>query len=216
VRFIKDRPGVRFVTATELMNIYADAAMTRSFSAADLVTLARPLQDEITFQRFDGVALSAADAFDLLTVAMASVADGHTVPAQSRITQLYGPSRTYVTATGSAQSSQFSWSAFAGAVRDTRDFCTKTGRIPDEIWIGSESLSPADYLATLTQALIEVVSTGHAPAVVERRVGRFTADKYVAQDTPGLWNWIIFPEGFHAPHLMELARLQAWTLKPAR
>jgi hypothetical protein len=215
VRFIKDRPGVRFVTATELMDIYADAAMARSFSAADLVKLARPLQDEITFQRFDGVTLSAADGFELLTAAMASVADGHRVPAQSRITQLYGPSRTYLAPTGSAQSSQFSWSAFAAAVRDTRDFCTKTGRIPDEIWIGSESLSPADYLATLAQALVEVVSTGTAPAVVERRIGRFTADKYVAQDTPGLWNWIIFPEGFHAPHLMELARLQAWTLKPA-
>jgi hypothetical protein len=26
---------------------------------------------------------------------------------------------------------------------------------------------------------------------------------------------VIFPEGFHAPRIMELARLQAWTLKPA-
>jgi hypothetical protein len=37
----------------------------------------------------------------------------------------------------------------------------------------------------------------------------------VAEDSPGLWGWVIFPEGFHAPHIMELARLQAWTLKPA-
>jgi hypothetical protein len=26
---------------------------------------------------------------------------------------------------------------------------------------------------------------------------------------------VIFPEGFHAPKIIELARLQAWTLKPA-
>ncbi len=91
----------------------------------------------------------------------------------------------------------------------------KTGRVPDEIWIGSESLAPADYLATVARVFDEVVSTGHAPAVVQRRTGRFTADKYVAEDTPALWGWIIFPDGFHAPHLMELARLQAWTLKPA-
>ena len=45
--------------------------------------------------------------------------------------------------------------------------------------------------------------------------GHFTADHYVADDTPKLWDWVIFPDGFHAPHLMELARLQAWTLKPA-
>ncbi len=215
VRFMKDLPGVRFVTATELMNIYEDAAMTRSFSAAELVTLARPLQDEITFQRFDRYAVSAADAFGLLTAALANFADGHGVPGQSRVTRLYGPARTYIAPIGSAHSSQFAWSAFAAAVRDTRDFYTKAGRVPDEIWIGPESLAPADYLAMVARVFDEVVSTGHAPAVVERRAGRFTADRYVAQDAPALWGWIIFPEGFHAPHLMELARLQAWTLKPA-
>ena len=30
-----------------------------------------------------------------------------------------------------------------------------------------------------------------------------------------LWSWPIFPPGFHAPEIMTLARLQAWTLKPA-
>jgi hypothetical protein len=47
------------------------------------------------------------------------------------------------------------------------------------------------------------------------RKGNFTADKYVANDDPKIFNWVIHPEGFHAPKLMELAKLQAWTLKPA-
>jgi hypothetical protein len=29
-----------------------------------------------------------------------------------------------------------------------------------------------------------------------------------------LWEWMISPEGFDAPQLMTLAKLQAWTLKP--
>jgi hypothetical protein len=37
----------------------------------------------------------------------------------------------------------------------------------------------------------------------------------VADDSPDLWGWVIFPEGFRAPRMMALARLQAWTLKPA-
>jgi len=81
--------------------------------------------------------------------------------------------------------------------------------------VGAESLSPADYLATLAAAIEETIAAGKPPATVERLSGRFTSDKYVAEDSPALWDWIIFPEGFHAPHLMELARLQAWTLKPA-
>ncbi len=53
------------------------------------------------------------------------------------------------------------------------------------------------------------------PAKVSIRKGRYTADSFAAEDSPGLWGWVIFPEGFHAPQIMEMARLQAWTLKPA-
>ena len=88
-------------------------------------------------------------------------------------------------------------------------------RIPDEIWIGTENLSPADFLATLAPVVERVIATGRPPAEVSRRDGRFTADRYVAEDSTELWNWPIFPEGFHAPAIMALARLQAWTLKPA-
>ena len=38
----------------------------------------------------------------------------------------------------------------------------------------------------------------------------------VAEDTPGLFGgWIIHKENFRAPKIVEMARLQAWTLKPA-
>ena len=39
--------------------------------------------------------------------------------------------------------------------------------------------------------------------------------KYVADDNPGLWKWVIFPPNFHAPNVMALAKREAWTLKPA-
>ena len=35
--------------------------------------------------------------------------------------------------------------------------------------------------------------------------------QFVANDSPGLWGWVIFPKNFNAPHMMELAKLQAWT-----
>jgi len=38
----------------------------------------------------------------------------------------------------------------------------------------------------------------------------------VAEDTPGLFGgWIVHEEGFRAPKIVALAKLQAWTLKPA-
>ena len=128
---------------------------------------------------------------------------------------LDGPTRPFIPSKGTLHSSSFRWSAFAGAVRDTAAYCRTHRRIPDEVWVGAENMSPADFLATLAGALEQIITTGKTPADVERKSGRYTSDRYVAADSPKLWGWIIFPEGFHAPQLMELARLQAWTLKPA-
>ena len=77
---------------------------------------------------------------------------------------LDGPARAYAPPVGGTRSSSFPWSAFAQAVRDTSDYCRTSHRLPDEIWIGGESLSPADYLATLARAFEELIATGKAPA----------------------------------------------------
>jgi hypothetical protein len=215
VRFMQALPGVRFVTATELMKIYDDAAMNRIFRRDDVLAFARTMQTEISFQRFDEYAVSAADVFSLLTSAMATLAERNALPSELKIARLYGPARAYVPPAGGTSSSSYSWSAFLRTVRDVDAFCRSAGRIPDDVWIGSESLSPADYLATLASAAESIIVSGQPPTEITRKSGRFTADRYVAEDSPALWNWVIFPEGFHAPHIMELARLQAWTLKPA-
>ena len=215
VRFMKALPGVRFVTATELMKIYEDKALTQSFGKDDILGLARAVQKEITFQRFDGYSLSASDVFSLLNGAMAALGGPNELPAELKIARLDGPARTYAPSVGGAPSSKYSREAFMRAVQDVAAFLRTTRRMPDEVWIGSESLSPADYVATVGKAVEDTLTTGKLPAEITRQAGQFTADRYVAADSPSLWGWVIFPEGFHAPQIMELARLQAWTLKPA-
>ena len=215
IRFIKAQPGARFVTATDLLTIYADTAVTRSFRQADLLALARAVQQDVTFQRLDGYALSASEVFGLLTDAMAAFVADQAWPETTKVTALDGPARTFVPATDGARASSLPWPAFAQAVRDVADYCRTFHRLPDEVWIGTESLSPADYLATLARVFADLSGTGGPPPSVTRAEGHFTADRYVAADSPELWSWPIFPEGFHAPGIMELARLQAWTLKPA-
>ena len=215
VRFIKAQPGARFVTATELKAVYDDKALARTFRRDDLLAVARSTQKEITFQRVNGDTLSAADAFSLLTDAAAGFVQRNALPQASRLAPLYGPTRAYTASLGGTRSSSFSWSDFSRAVADTADYCRTHHRIPDEVWVGAESLSPADYLATLATAVEQLIDSGKPPGAVAVREGRFTADRDVAEDSRDLWGWIIFPEGFHAPRIMELARLQAWTLKPA-
>jgi len=215
VRFIMAQPGVRFVTATELLTIYADKAATHRVPREELARIARAARQEVTFQRFDGYALSAAEIFGVLTDAADAFIERKQVPADTPVKALDGPTRRFEPAAGSRPPASVPWAAFAATVRDVAAYQHTFHRVPDEIWMGSDNLSPADYLATLAAVVDGLVGSGTPPSAVARVEGRYTADRYVADDSPELWSWPIFPEGFHAPHLMELARLQAWTLKPA-
>jgi hypothetical protein len=215
IRFIKQQPGVTFVTASDLMRLYADDAATRTFTRDDVGRIAAAMKPEITFQRLDGTTVSAADAFALLTSTMAEYVKTHTVPTSANVMPLMGPARPFVPPVGGSPSTSFPWEAFSRAITDAADSCRVHKRVPDEIWVGTDSLSPADFLATLAPIVERVIGGGQPPAEVPRQAGRFTADRYVAEDSTELWGWPIFPEGFHAPAIMALARLQAWTLKPA-
>ncbi len=215
VKFVKAQAGVRYVTASDLMKLYPDRALTRGFNRAEILALAQAIQQEIAFQRFDGFALSAADAFALLNETINAYLEKNELPAAVKLTTLYGPTRVFTPAAGRSRPASFAWSAFASAARATAGFREAHKRMPDEVWVGVDSLSPQDYLATLAAVIEELITTGKKPDQVKVREGRFTTDQYVAEDSTRLWGWVIFPEGFHAPKIMELARLQAWTLKPA-
>ncbi len=214
IRFIKAQEGVRFVTATDLASLYVDRGTPRSFGTSEIAALARDAEDEITFRKGAGFALSPADQFSLLSQAGAALVDRGALQGGFTPMPLDGPARPFVPAAGGLRPARYPWPAFAGAIRDVAAYCAARKRVPDEVWIGAENLSPADFLATLGGAL-QSGGAARIPAQVERRTGRFTADRYVADDSVQLWSWPIFPEGFHAPNLMDLARLQAWTLKPA-
>jgi len=216
IGFIKEQPGVRFVTATDLMRLYADQASEHRFTRSEIRALALGVRSGITFQRLGLVAVSAAELFWLLNQEVMAVAKtGELPPTDINVQFLDGPARTFGASGSAPAPSSIPWSAFAGTVMDVEGYCRSRWRVPHEIWIGAQSISPEAYLTTIAGLLNEIVETGHAPAEVRLEAGTLIAEKYVARDAKNLWGWVIFPEGFHAPALMELARLQAWTLKPA-
>jgi len=213
VRFIKERPGARFVTATDLMKLYADGAMTHNFTSDEIMTIAQSVQKEITFLRMSDFTLSPADSFSLLSEAYLSFFNKEKKPV--KLNPIHGPAHQFSPAAGGGKLTGVKRGEFYDAVRQASQFCRAHGRMPNEIWIGASSLSPQDYLATLGAAIEGRKNANDQLSEITLRQGNFTADRYVAEDSPGLWGWVIFPEGFHAPKIIELARLQAWTLKPA-
>ena len=81
-------------------------------------------------------------------------------------------------------------------------------RLPHTVWAGSDRLSLPDFAATLA-------ADDGGPSV-QIRTGVTAFERHVAADTDKTYGWVIHPKGFSAPELLEQARLQAWTLKPAR
>jgi len=196
-----------------LMKLYADGALAHNFTPDELMTIAQSVQKEITFLRMGGFTLSPADSFWLLTEAQLSFLNGEKRPV--KLNPIYGPAHQFEPAAGHGKLTTATRGEFDDTVRQVSQFYHAHGRMPDEIWIGASSVSPQDYLATLGAVIEGRKNANDYPSDIALRQGKFTADRYVAEDSPRLWGWVIFPEGFHAPKIIELARLQAWTLKPA-
>jgi hypothetical protein len=213
VQFIQKQSGVRFVHCADLMKLYSDRALTADFTSAEITKIAQSVQQEITFQQLNGFTLSAADSFSLLTDAYLARLNDARTPV--KLKPLYGPARSFAASVGGVSPVVIRQVEFTETVRDVARFLQMHGRIPDEVWLGAQSIAPQDYLATLGAVLESWrIAKGNQSELALRK-GKFTSDRYIAEDSTRLWGWVIFPEGFHAPKLMELAQLQAWTLKPA-
>ena len=188
VEHMKSVPGVRFATAREMLQLYGGPA-PKSLNRA---RIAQHLAARQTFLLTEQESLSAADMLLGLLGMDPQVVDG---PATRGASTLRGDTVPRA--------------AFERAKADTISFIRSNQRLPAEVWIGSEKLSIGDFAATL--AAYDGTS---ANAAVHRANLEF--EKYFSTDPKGSFSWPIHPEGFSAPELLELGRLQGWTLKPAR
>ena len=184
----KSVPGVHFVTARELLQLYGSATPPRM----DRSRMAQHMTVRQTFFETEAGALSAADMLLALLGMEPGVVDGPT----TRIASNY-------------RSASIPRPAFEHAKADAASFIRTNQRLPAEVWIGSEKLSLGDFAATLAG------DDGASPDIVVRQAN-LEFEKYVSNEPAKVFNWPIHPEGFSAPELLELGRLQAWTLKPAR
>ncbi len=185
---MKNVPGVRFATAREMLQLYGSPTPL----SVNRARIAEHMAKKQTFLLTEQESLSAADMMLALLGMDPQVVDG---PATRIASTLDGDTIPRV--------------ALERAKADVQSFVRLNQRLPAEVWIGSEKLSPGDFAATL--AAYDGTSTS---AGVHRANLEF--EKYISTDAKGSFSWPIHPESFSAPELLELGRLQGWTLKPAR
>lgn len=196
---------VRFVTVAELMEIYHDELCVRPFAREEVAAIAGGLTPDIDALEWGGGWLSPADQFWLLVQAAA-----HPERDEFRLTHLDGPSRRRQPSAGMADPDEVPGWLLREAVTDLADALEVHCQVPSEVWLGSVSVSPESFLLTLAHALAQ-----GWPETVAIRHGELRSADAVGTDPDEVWSWPIFPAGFASEQIMELARLQTWTLKPA-
>jgi hypothetical protein len=217
---IRALPSVRFVTASELPGIYPDAVRHQGLSAEDLGQVA----DAVLHGATNGIdvrvlgdrALSVADQFELLSRAVGQMMGGKPVRFPLIARGLLGPDAA---PPEPRALKDLSWTAFRDAARDAQGFIDRNRRVPARVFIGATAVPPADFLVALAAAYSHQAGHGQFPTNTGVLLGhgvKVLPASHIAEDTPGLFGgWIIHKEGFRAPKVLEVARLQAWTLKPA-
>jgi hypothetical protein len=222
VAYMKSFPGVRFITASEALEVMPDRAQGHKFSNAELGEIASQVTSEVSFQVRSDYALTASEEFELLNDFVARAARRGAWPCAPTIDELaepvvlrgtpYGPT---LASSELANDVKVAWSQFSRTVLDVDGFLEKNGQIPNVVWLGSTPVPPESYLVALAETTRALLSTSALPDSVTLPPAHLAAARYVADDSPRLWDWVIFPQGFDAPQLVTLAKLQAWTLKPA-
>ena len=214
VKYMKALP-VHFVTAPETLKLYPDAARTRPFSRHDLSEIARNVQPAVSFQVYKDYDLSASEILWLLNTYVSRVIR----KAPSQFIELNGtPLGPGSDAAGVKLGSkaEVPWYQFKWAVQDVESALQSNQQVPTVVWIGGEPYLPATYLVALAHVAGVLLGGMPPPQQVSLAPAHLDTAKYVARNTPETWDWPIFRPGFNGKHLLALARLQTWTLKPAQ
>ncbi|MBN1362218.1 MAG: hypothetical protein JW993_16605 [Sedimentisphaerales bacterium] len=200
-------PATRLVTAREIPSLYPDRVYSHPLTEADIQTIATAFQQSLTYVDLGGRVVSAAEGLLTLSASVAQ-SDATYRPNELTLEFAYGPASTpqrFIT------EGTFTWGAIQDAARELLQIAREAKLLPSVVWVAGRPVRPEDFAVTLAS----VVASGQRSGRVPLHRGELEAKKYVADNAPRLWGWIIFPEGFNAPRMMEIARLQAWTIKPA-
>ncbi|MBC7320301.1 hypothetical protein H5T89_06620 [bacterium] len=220
VAYISSHPDVQIITAKEIYNIYSDRSKDKTFSIIEIVYLAREVGSSVSYYRMNNIFLSPAEIFYLVLSLLANIEDieSHQIAEKEFNLHpiIYGPTKRV-----NSELSFCDQKDFLSACRWVLEFINKNNRIPDAIKIEDKNVSPLDFFATANILISYLFANSQDELTIREKLperiklvkGNLTLENQVKEE--GIWNWIIFPEEFNAPNIIELAKLQTWTLKPA-
>ncbi|MGQ9515090.1 MAG: hypothetical protein ACUVTL_08610 [Thermoproteota archaeon] len=214
VRYVASFQGVRVVTAREALRAYQDLSDGRIIKLEEILRIISSLKDRITFYVGEKFALSPAEIFYLVVSFLSGFIERSRLPEEVRTMKVLGPVEEFKSGKGSEEE-EVDWEDFAESCSEVAKFF-KSQRVPSWVSIGERIFSPESYFNAVVNTLLYVAQNNVAPKKVSMKFGTLETARYISEEgAMDAWRWSIFPDRFVAPKLVRLAKLQAWTLKPA-
>lgn len=212
IQHVIAQPEVETVTADQLLDLYPDRARERVFSREELLELARGASEAVRYQMLAEMAVSAAELVGMLVEVLYRALTGDPAPG-AVCRHLDGPANSPgESASGIAVAGE----DFGLSLRDVRAHLRRLGRLPDAIRVGQALVAPEDYAAALARVCAGYLDDGRLPAEVSFTPTPNLNLEYVDERAAeSACRSAMMRPGFSAPRLLEHARLQSWTLKPA-
>jgi hypothetical protein len=209
-------PDVEVVEATQLLSGYRRQEPDGPLPIAELALLTGGMGSEISYAASSAGVLSPAQLYSGLAQALAVWAEQGEVPETVILTSPLGP----VAREGGEGCGQTTVASMGAVARQAVAEMRTSGHMPASLALGGRSIGPGMSFSGMAGALDAILRQPSADrqgeTIVSFGSGRLALEDQVERDEDELWGWVIFPEGFSAPDLLELTRLQAWTIKPAR
>ena len=212
VKWSLSHPNVKGTCAKDLLRLYPDRAQGRTFSRDELRALAAGLSNEINFQRVGDAYVSASESFGLLVNCLGAYAAGGSLPAGVEFAPVYNPTRH----PKPAANVSVSWSVFSEMARALMESEKRTQEVPSTVEFKEGAVAPADYLAAVARVLVKLDDGAQPPDQVQITPAERRFEGFVDEEAGrAAWKGTMMPSDFSAPKLIDLAKLVAWTLKPA-
>jgi hypothetical protein len=206
-------PHLHFITASDALKIYHDRAIGRSFTRDELKNLCEKSWQSINYQVVgEEISVNAAEIYSMVLDSLSQYLRDGRLPDSVSCSHPWGPTEEF---DGRGGASTFDTETFLKDCSVEATQIHKAGFMSSSVRIGDKELAPKDMFATACGLYLELLK-GEKPESVTQRTGEFeVGDMITERGALADWGYYFLPENFRAPMQVKLARLQAWTLKPA-
>ncbi|WP_127588135.1 hypothetical protein [Paenibacillus koleovorans] len=223
VDYTLSRPNVSYITTGDLVGF--ERTNSAALSEDEVRRFAARTGDRLGYltESESGRSLSAGELFSVYRCLL--------LGEEPLPELLYGPERDLPS---DEQASELLLPELIAALREPLPRVEGFPMLPDRFRVGDVWVNPVDLACTMAAAIAAGAGEGErakavrtrseesaaAVGIVEEQViplvrGRLTAADHASDTAEWTKYWVIFPEKLQVPNIIEMSKLQAWTLKPA-